>query len=378
LKEKDGAWRQRRIEECDKIREEDKRDRLAVAREKKKRYGINTISKDENLKIKKRTEERLDIAKAKENLWKRFRDRKDDKEMEDEELKAWETLKKSVVELEEGGGEWKTAGRDIRNLILSEKLVIKARREDTPEVEQFCINTGEEIVMKVREKPADVESKHVEEKSVKGEPEHKLKSRKMMDKSVYVSRAIKEKSELEIVRAKILAKKDEEKRKDRPGLSDETLPRGREEEGGEQHREQHPQVVGGGAVLFLKERIKIKQKENASIFIKNINKYKQDRRLEDLEMEEGRRSTAGAVVEGQLGSSSPHKRLKLSSKPPPIALSKIWPRIVRSSSPGQPSTSPARSRTSACARPGRRGMPTAFAVPPPTVLQPSLMPTTST
>ena len=31
LKEKDGAWRQRRIEECDKIREEDKRDRMAVA-----------------------------------------------------------------------------------------------------------------------------------------------------------------------------------------------------------------------------------------------------------------------------------------------------------------------------------------------------------
>ena len=72
LKEKDVAWRQRRIEECDKIREEDKRDRLAVAREKKKRYGINKISKDENTKIKKRTEERLDIAKAKENLWKRL------------------------------------------------------------------------------------------------------------------------------------------------------------------------------------------------------------------------------------------------------------------------------------------------------------------
>ena len=143
LKEKDGAWRQRRIEECDKIREEEKRDRLAVTREKKKRYGINKISKDENLKIKRRTEERLDVAKAKENLWKRFRDGKEDKEMEDEELKAWEALKKSVVELEEEGGEWKTAGRDISSLILSEKLVIKARREDTPEVEQFCINTGE-------------------------------------------------------------------------------------------------------------------------------------------------------------------------------------------------------------------------------------------
>ena len=62
----------------------------------------------------------MDIAKAKENLWKRFRDRKDDKEMEDDDLKAWETRKKSVMELEEGGGEWKTAGRDISSLIISE------------------------------------------------------------------------------------------------------------------------------------------------------------------------------------------------------------------------------------------------------------------
>jgi hypothetical protein len=87
--------------------------------------------------------------------------------MEDDELKAWETLKKSVVELEEEGVEWKTAGRDISSLILSEKLVIKARREDTPEVEQFCLNTGEESAKKVQEKSVDVESKHVKEKSVK-------------------------------------------------------------------------------------------------------------------------------------------------------------------------------------------------------------------
>ena len=107
LKEKDGAWRQRKIEECDRIREEEKRDRLAVTREKKKRYGINKLSKEENQKIKTRTEERLEVAKAKENLRKRFREGNEDTEMEEEELKAWEAIKKSVVELEEKGGDWK-------------------------------------------------------------------------------------------------------------------------------------------------------------------------------------------------------------------------------------------------------------------------------
>ena len=48
LKENEGGWRQRRIEECDKIRDEEKRDRLAVVREKKKRYGLKRLSKEEN------------------------------------------------------------------------------------------------------------------------------------------------------------------------------------------------------------------------------------------------------------------------------------------------------------------------------------------
>jgi hypothetical protein len=175
LKEKDGAWRQRRIEECDKIREEEKIDRLAVTREKKKGYGINKISKDENLKIKRRTEERLDVAKAKENLWKRFREGKEDNEMEDEELKAWEAIKKSVLELEEKGGEWKSTGRDISKIILKEKFVSKTRREDPPEVEQNSLKTKEGRVEQVLEKSVDAESKH------------KFESGKMMDKSEYVS-----------------------------------------------------------------------------------------------------------------------------------------------------------------------------------------------
>ena len=105
LKEKEGAWRQRSIEECDRIREEEKKDRLAVVKEKKKRYGISRLSKEENQKIKLRTEERLEVAKAKENLWKRFREGKKGTEIEEEEIQAWETVKKSVMELEEKEGD---------------------------------------------------------------------------------------------------------------------------------------------------------------------------------------------------------------------------------------------------------------------------------
>ena len=72
-------------------------------------------------------------------------------------------------------------------------------------------------------------------------------------------------------RAAHALRSDEKKRKERPGLADDTLQLGGEEEGGEQHHEQHPQVVGGGAVLILKERIEMKQKENASIFIKKTS-----------------------------------------------------------------------------------------------------------
>ena len=68
LKEKDGVWKTRKIVECDRIKENEKRDRLAVAKMKKKRYGVKRMSKEENMRFKMRTEERLEIAKAKTNF----------------------------------------------------------------------------------------------------------------------------------------------------------------------------------------------------------------------------------------------------------------------------------------------------------------------
>ena len=92
LKEKEWGWRQRRIEEIERIHEEEKKDRLAVVREKKKRYGISRLSKEENQRLKLRTEDRMIIARAKENLWKRFREKEEVKEIVEEELNAWEDM----------------------------------------------------------------------------------------------------------------------------------------------------------------------------------------------------------------------------------------------------------------------------------------------
>ena len=65
LKKNGTKWRERQIEECKRIREEEKKDRLAVVRVKKRKYGLKRLSKEENMRITLRTEERLEIAKAK-------------------------------------------------------------------------------------------------------------------------------------------------------------------------------------------------------------------------------------------------------------------------------------------------------------------------
>ena len=53
-----------------------------------------------------RTEERLEIARAKENLWRRYQEPGKD-EMEKEEEEAWQKVLRSILELEEEEGVWK-------------------------------------------------------------------------------------------------------------------------------------------------------------------------------------------------------------------------------------------------------------------------------
>ena len=55
------------------------------------------------MRLKKRTEERLEIASAKENLWKKFRNKDQELAEEGKDVEAWEGLRTSVMELEEGG-----------------------------------------------------------------------------------------------------------------------------------------------------------------------------------------------------------------------------------------------------------------------------------
>ena len=68
LREREETWRTRKIAECERIKEEEKKDRLAMAKEKKRWYGQQRLSKEENKRIKMRTEEKLDIARGKTNL----------------------------------------------------------------------------------------------------------------------------------------------------------------------------------------------------------------------------------------------------------------------------------------------------------------------
>ena len=70
LKERATVWANRKVAEYERIKEEDKKDRLAVLRMKKKRYGIQKLSKEETMRLRMRKEERLEISKAKSNLWR--------------------------------------------------------------------------------------------------------------------------------------------------------------------------------------------------------------------------------------------------------------------------------------------------------------------
>ena len=46
---------------------------MAITKEKKRRYGLNRLDKEENMRLKKRTEERLELAQAKTNYLRWYR-----------------------------------------------------------------------------------------------------------------------------------------------------------------------------------------------------------------------------------------------------------------------------------------------------------------
>ena len=101
IKKNGKGWVERRSRECERIREEEKLDRLAVVKQKKRRYGTNKLSKEENSRLRLRTEERVLLAKARENLWKRYRG---EDGVGDDEGEAWEVIRRGVAEIDEEEG----------------------------------------------------------------------------------------------------------------------------------------------------------------------------------------------------------------------------------------------------------------------------------
>ena len=98
LKQNEDRWRCNKIDKCERIKEEEKKDRLAIVKGMKKRYGLQKLSKEENRRLKSRTEDRIEIAKAKENYWRKFR-HKNYYEMEEEEDDSWRNLEKGILML---------------------------------------------------------------------------------------------------------------------------------------------------------------------------------------------------------------------------------------------------------------------------------------
>ena len=77
LKKNESKWQHRKIKEVERIKNEEKADRLAISRQKKKKYGIKQLNKEENRRIKERTEERIHISQAKANYWKTKKGRRE-------------------------------------------------------------------------------------------------------------------------------------------------------------------------------------------------------------------------------------------------------------------------------------------------------------
>ena len=137
LKENDKKWQDRKIAEVSRIREEEKLERLAIVREKKKRYGIKTLSKEESKRLKERSEERIIVSKAKANYWKRYRDIEDEEERE-----HWQALKRAVIALEERGG-WTDAKDDLGGRDDDDQETLHhGDRQDDRDVRQDKVDLG--------------------------------------------------------------------------------------------------------------------------------------------------------------------------------------------------------------------------------------------
>ena len=91
-----------------------------------KRYGVKKMSKEENMRLKMRTEERLEIATAKTNFWRNHRRQGQGEEIWEEEAVAWENIKVGILILEEA--EWIVKEDDMRllNTNPTNQIILKS------------------------------------------------------------------------------------------------------------------------------------------------------------------------------------------------------------------------------------------------------------
>ena len=146
-----------------------------ISKMKKMRYGIKGLNKEETGRMKQRTEERLEIARAKENYWKLHRS---EGERDEERCNAWKKVKECITSLEERGN-WNEKGEMTRSaegeddrkanddLRLSAKLTAKTimveSKLENSEKAKLDLSGGEEHEIKEMgiewEKEEDVRGK---------------------------------------------------------------------------------------------------------------------------------------------------------------------------------------------------------------------------
>ena len=81
---------------------------LAFASEKKRRYGLKSLNKEEKKRLKERTEWKIELAQAKSNYWKwHRRERKGERGKEEENEAIRARLRKEISALDEEDGDWR-------------------------------------------------------------------------------------------------------------------------------------------------------------------------------------------------------------------------------------------------------------------------------
>ena len=76
LEKNSSRWEKRTREETERIKAEEKKERLEMGKKKKNKFGSKNeeLTKNEKDDLKKLTEIRLEIAEIRQHLWRKYRD----------------------------------------------------------------------------------------------------------------------------------------------------------------------------------------------------------------------------------------------------------------------------------------------------------------